>query len=161
MAGPPPGPTTVPTPPPPAGPATMTLPRGSPPVTAAASRLVLPTTLGGGPKPCSGAVELIIEAPAADGGARTVMLIWRDDFRICTHLYRVLERNARAQTTKGKEKEKKENGGNRTVDRQSDRERERKRERENTSARLRRRWEKERKEKERVGVSRASCHTRE
>lgn len=116
MADPPPGPTTVPTPPPPpAGPATMTLPRGSPPVTAAASLLVLPTTLGGGPKPCSGAVELIIDAPAADGGARTVMLIWRDDFRICTHLYRVLARNA----TK-REREKKENGGNRTVDRQSE-----------------------------------------
>lgn len=70
-----------------AGPPTPTRP--APPsgsATAAASRLVLPTTLGGGPKPCSGAVELIIDAPA-DGGARTVMLIWRDDFRICTHLY--------------------------------------------------------------------------
>lgn len=35
----------------------------------------------GGPKPCSGAALFII------GGARTVMLICRDDFKICTHLY--------------------------------------------------------------------------
>lgn len=34
----------------------------------------------GGPKPCSGAVEFSV------GGARTVILIWRDDFNICTHL---------------------------------------------------------------------------
>lgn len=37
-------------------------------------------SLEGGPKPCSGAVELSV------GGDRTVILIWRCDFNICTHL---------------------------------------------------------------------------
>lgn len=92
--GPPPvttGPTAGPGP----TPTNEALPNGS--ATAAASRLVLPTTLGGGPKPCRGAVELIMEAPA-DGGARTVMLIWRDDFRICTHLYILGEKKKKKQT---------------------------------------------------------------
>lgn len=40
----------------------------------------------GGPNPCNGAVELII------GGARTVMLICRDDFKICTHRYMRINR---------------------------------------------------------------------
>lgn len=35
----------------------------------------------GGPKPCNGAAVFSI------GGARTVMLICRDDFKICTHLW--------------------------------------------------------------------------
>lgn len=34
----------------------------------------------GGPKPCNGAAVFKV------GGARTVMLICRDDFKICTHL---------------------------------------------------------------------------
>lgn len=37
-------------------------------------------SLEGGPNPCRGAVEFSV------GGARTVILIWRDDFNICTHL---------------------------------------------------------------------------
>lgn len=37
---------------------------------------------GGGPNPCKGAAELNI----LEGGARTVILISRDDFNICTHL---------------------------------------------------------------------------
>jgi hypothetical protein len=37
--------------------------------------LKMSLALAGGPKPCS------------DAGPRTVIVIWRDDFRICTHLF--------------------------------------------------------------------------
>lgn len=61
-------------------------------------------SLEGGPKPCSGAVELSV------GGERTVILIWRDDFNICTHLC-VKKKcgNRRDKKEEGRQTKKKKN----------------------------------------------------
>lgn len=52
-----------------------------------------PPPRNGGPKPCSGAEVFNV------GGARTVMLICRDDFSICTHLWWVRDRKMAIEET--------------------------------------------------------------